>query len=103
MLHILTESNSIRDIIVSQDRFTIYRATISDDPNIDAQIFTTGAANLHLDLNPWWWQEDAIEIKGGLCTLTYEDEQDFIKENNMVVSSMGRYSYTIHRQLTILI
>ena len=43
----------------------------------------------HLDLNPWWWCESSPAILDGLDTLRYAKEQDFIRENNMVVKSMG--------------
>ena len=64
---------------------------------------TSGVRNIHLDMNPWWWLESSAAILDGLETLRYEDNnsscnnsnnnsegQDFIKENNMVVQSMGR-------------
>ena len=34
-------------VMVGHDRFTIYRPTLMDSS------FTTGAANIHLDMNPW--------------------------------------------------
>lgn len=63
------------DVIVSQDRFTVYRATVYDDPDIDGEAFSTGERNLHLDMNPWWYLEDAEEIKLGIDKLKYEDPQ----------------------------
>lgn len=92
VLTFLTESLNTQDLIVSQDRFTVYRATQYEDPDIPGASFSTGDKNLHLDLNPWWWEENAKEISDGLDNaLSYEDEQDFIKENNMVVRSLGRH------------
>lgn len=75
-------------ILVGHDRFTIYRAT--EVENCDGKLFATGPKNLHLDLNPWWWSESSGLVEAGLETLRYEDDQDFIKENNMVIRSMGR-------------
>jgi hypothetical protein len=46
--------------------------------------------NLHLDLNPWWWLESSNDIIIGANSLMYESEQDFIKENNLVVQCNGR-------------
>jgi ectoine hydroxylase-related dioxygenase (phytanoyl-CoA dioxygenase family) len=77
------------DIMVSHDRFTIYRATGSEIPNGDE--YRTGCRNVHLDLNPWWWCESSREVLDGLPHLKYEDKHDFIKENNLVVKSMGRH------------
>ena len=75
------------DILVSHDRFTIYRATQVEN----GQGFTTGPRNVHLDLNPWWYTESSKLVEDGIETLQYEDEQDFIRENNLVVKSMGRH------------
>jgi hypothetical protein len=75
------------DILVSQDRFTIYRATQVDN----GSSFATGPLNLHLDLNPWWWIESSELVEKGADTLLYECDQDFIRENNMVVKSMGTH------------
>jgi hypothetical protein len=75
-LTFLTESLNTQDLIVSQDRFTVYRATQYEDPDIPGASFSTGDKNLHLDLNPWWWEENAKEISDGLDNaLSYEDEQ----------------------------
>ena len=75
------------NILVSHDRFTIYRAT----EVLGGEQLATGPKNLHLDLNPWWWADAADEILTGIETLQYIDEQDFIKENNLVVRSMGKH------------
>jgi ectoine hydroxylase-related dioxygenase (phytanoyl-CoA dioxygenase family) len=88
----LTESRHLQNLLVSQDRFTVYRATRYLDPSVPGDLFSTGDRNLHLDCNPWWWVENASEILDGLDkTLQYTDEQDYIKENNLIVSSMGRH------------
>lgn len=52
---------------------------------------STGPRNIHLDLNPWWWLQSAEEVLAGVETLSYANEQDFIKENNLVVKAMGRH------------
>ena len=100
-------------IMVGHDRFTIYRPTLMDSS------FTTGAENIHLDMNPWWWYDINIETKSngnpeerfdrhggvavGMETLKYYDEQkkkkkknikrnqfqDFIRENNFVANNVG--------------
>jgi hypothetical protein len=57
----------------------------------DGLKYSTGRRNVHLDLNPWWWLESSTDILTGKETLTYEDPQDFIRENNMVVRNMGRH------------
>ncbi len=75
-LTILTQASSISNLIVSQDRFTVYRATQFDDETIPGESFSTGDRNLHLDMNPWWWEENANEILDGLDkALLYEDDQ----------------------------
>jgi len=95
----------VPDLMVSQDRFTIYRATVdSDGDGVGVGVsedgtandthgaqFATGRRNVHLDLNPWWWQEGSAEVVAGADTLRYDDAQDFIRENNMVVASMGTH------------
>ena len=72
-------------MMVSHDRFTIYRAT-KDEPS-----FATGDRNVHLDINPWWWCESSSDVLHGLTFLKYDNSQDFIKENNLVVRDMGRH------------
>jgi hypothetical protein len=67
-------------------RFTIYRAT-----QLGGENMSTGPRNIHLDLNPWWWLESSQEVLDGLETITYEKDSDLIKENNLVVRSMGRH------------
>lgn len=52
---------------------------------------STGPKNVHLDINPWWWLESADDITIGVNSLPYKNEQDFIKENNLVVKSMGTH------------
>lgn len=42
------------DVMVSHDRFTLYRSTRFDDASIDGAKFSNGKRNVHLDLNPWW-------------------------------------------------
>lgn len=101
----------VEDVMVGHDRFTIYRATEledteylgddkggGDDEHKKSQAFgegnigkryLTGKKNVHLDLNPWWWLEASPDILVGANSLQYDDPQDFIKENNLVVSSMG--------------
>ena len=79
------------NIMVSHDRYTIFRATKGvDGTNYDD--YKTGERNVHLDLNPWWYYDAAMqaEVVGGLNSLGYESPHDFIKENNYVVQTMGR-------------
>jgi hypothetical protein len=78
------------DILVSQDRFTIYRSTV-----LGGEAVSTGPKNVHLDLNPWWWLESSDEILRGVDTLQYQNEHDFIRENNMVVRSMGTHVQSV--------
>lgn len=75
------------DILVGHDRFTIYRATQVEN----GQGFITGPRNVHLDMNPWWWVESSKLVEDGVETLKYTNGQDFIRENNHVVRSMGRH------------
>ena len=78
------------DVMVSHDRFTIYRATHLDEAIYgDGARFRTGPRNIHLDMNPWWYLENAQDIMVGANSLQYADAQDFIKENNLVVRGMG--------------
>lgn len=103
----------VEDVMVGHDRFTIYRATeledseyLGNDPASGGAVlgegdgegeskvgvgskYLTGRKNVHLDLNPWWWLEASQDILVGANSLQYDDPQDFIKENNFVVSSMG--------------
>lgn len=86
----------IDDVMVSHDRYTIYRPTIIDPSTtngvaVDGSLFSTGKKNVHLDMNPWWWSESSDDILTGVETLKYDDPQDLIKENNMVVKSMGMH------------
>eukprot|EP01041_Mallomonas_annulata_P009768 gene9768-20310_t len=73
------------EVLVSQDRFTIYRSTDYEG----GDLYRTGPPNLHLDLNPWWWCESNVAVLEGVEKLQYDDPQDFIRENNLVVQSMG--------------
>jgi hypothetical protein len=85
--------------MVSQDRFAVYRATVSDvgEEDIDRSQFSTGTRshtpryrtecsgftatlcrcfragdrNIHLDMNPWWWMESSEDILRGVETLQY--------------------------------
>jgi len=76
----LTHANNPENVIVSHDRFTIYRATITeeDEEAKKKEEFSTGDRNLHLDLNPWWWQEDSADIKTGINNIQYTDPQVII-------------------------
>lgn len=87
LIQVLRSIIGSESMMVSHDRFTIYRATGSAIPNGDS--YRTGDKNVHLDLNPWWWCESSREILDGLPSLTYQNQQDFIRENNLVVSAMG--------------
>lgn len=73
------------DVIVSHDRYTVYRATAF------GEAFATGDRNVHLDLNPFWHLESFSDVTVGLESLKYGDAQDLIKENNLVVESAGRH------------
>eukprot|EP01034_Spumella_vulgaris_P023233 gene23233-29435_t len=81
------------DLMVSHDRYTVYRSTVFPEESgvLNGKDFTTGRRNVHLDLNPWWWLEASQDIIVGADSLQYTDPQDFIKENNLVVSSMGNH------------
>lgn len=79
----------LEDVMVSHDRFTVYRATVLADELGDGSRFRTGPRNVHLDMNPWWWLEASSDILVGADSLQYADPQDFIKENNLVTACMG--------------
>ena len=83
----------LSDVMVSHDRYTIYRATVTgaSDSNTEINDFKTGNKNIHLDMNPWWHAESSQDIINGRDALLYNDSQDFIKENNLVVKSMGMH------------
>lgn len=74
------------DPMISHDRFSIYRSTAIDG----GERFKT-IPNIHLDLNPWWWLESSSDVTIGAESLQYDDEQDFIKENNLVVRANGMH------------
>ena len=69
-------------------RFAIYRATI-DETNQINESFLTGPKNIHLDMNPWWYFESSNDVLFGLNSILYNDSQDLIKENNLIIQSMG--------------
>ena len=78
------------DLMVSHDRYTIYRATKLADNDEESKSFSTGPKNVHLDVNPWWWEESSNDVIVGVESIEYNDFKDFIKENNLVVKSMGQ-------------
>ena len=76
--------------MVSHDRFTVYRATQLHEYNIyDGDKYATDRKNIHLDMSPWWHSESSADVTNGVESLQYKDKQDFIRENNLVVASMG--------------
>jgi ectoine hydroxylase-related dioxygenase (phytanoyl-CoA dioxygenase family) len=81
----------VNDLMVSHDRYTIYRATKLAENEIQCREFSTGPRNVHLDVNPWWWDESSNDVIGGVESINYDDPKDFIKENNLVVKSMGQH------------
>ena len=102
--HVLVLEIPIEDVMVGHDRFTIYRATELSDESYTGksedevesggsgqsrQIIFDWAQNVHLDLNPWWWLEASTDVLIGADSITYNEAQDFVKENNFVVRSMG--------------
>eukprot|EP01031_Cornospumella_fuschlensis_P028171 gene28171-34019_t len=92
-LSLLCETPAQR-LLVSQDRFALYRATHS--PASAGATAVAGEApahsdNLHWDMNPTWYLQDSEDVKVGLDKLSYADPQDFIRENNLYVRSMGVY------------
>ena len=126
-------NTTIDDVMVSHDRFTVYRATGLDEEEYerekDAQekkggreesagtiadsdaeadtvlkekartvtgtgtgtALATGKRNIHLDLNPWWWQEGSRDVLIGADRLTYSTAEDLVRENNLVVNTMGEH------------
>lgn len=81
----------IDDLMVSHDRYTIYRATKLAENDEESQLFSTGPKNVHLDVNPWWWEESSNDVIVGVESIEYNDPHDFIKENNLIVKSMGQH------------
>lgn len=91
------------DVMVSQDRYTIFRATrhISESGDIvEFDNYRTGPKNIHLDLNPWWYfdpksQDDVIR---GINTLKYNDTHVrdiyFIYVHNHCISLADMYGFT---------
>ena len=66
------------DVMVSQDRYTIFRATCStsdDDQTVLYDDYQTGDRNIHLDLNPWWYFDENSQdgVIRGMNTLQYND------------------------------
>lgn len=81
----------VDNLMVSHDRYTIYRATKLAENDMQSQLFSTGPRNVHLDVNPWWWEESSNDVIVGAESITYDDPKDFIKENNLIVKSMGQH------------
>ena len=92
LAHII-EAESTEDVMVSHDRFTIYRATVFDDPSIEGKQFGTGRKNVHLDLNPWWWEEDSNDIISGRCMLYVRGCMVYVK-SSMFVFMNATHIYT---------
>ena len=89
---------TVEDVMVSHDRFTIYRATGLNaqagdyGPGVESgSIFATGRRNIHLDLNPWWWHAHARDVLIGADSLAYNSSEDFVRENNLVAGNMGAH------------
>eukprot|EP00004_Rigifila_ramosa_P021718 TRINITY_DN5832_c0_g1_i1.p2 TRINITY_DN5832_c0_g1~~TRINITY_DN5832_c0_g1_i1.p2 ORF type:complete len:358 (+),score=78.33 TRINITY_DN5832_c0_g1_i1:71-1075(+) len=72
------------DLLVSHDRATIYRPTVSED-GADASHLRT-ATNVHLDLNPRGFLDNDAAIWRAADALRYGDVRDFISENNLVAN-----------------
>ena len=77
-------------IMCGHDRFTFYRPTqmllptsfdgtdvdhANDDDIVDMQQFRTGPANIHLDLNPWWWTRGEAGVSLGAESLMYGSDE----------------------------
>lgn len=89
VLSILLDT-TIDNVMVSHDRFALYRPTIREDDSEDIG-FRTSSRNIHLDVNPYWWIQGSQDIFNGLDSLQYDDPQDLIKENNLVNNIMVSY------------
>jgi len=63
------------DLIVNHDRACLFRPTA-----LNSHWATTD--NLHLDMNPWIWLGNGESVQKRLDSLTYNDVQQFISENN---------------------
>ncbi len=75
------------DILVSHDRWCVYRPTrniLFKDGHRDMKQWKT-KENLHLDLNPWLYFSEAMPLED----LTYETLRDFSKEINGVTHVTG--------------
>jgi ectoine hydroxylase-related dioxygenase (phytanoyl-CoA dioxygenase family) len=70
-----------RHLMLSHDRFTIYRPT---KRCVDGPQFST-RTNLHLDIDPWRFLANDSDIE----SLRYTALQDFIRENNSVINATG--------------
>lgn len=113
--------DDVNEVATEKSRYGALETKMGEKGELvyDASL-STGQANVHLDLNPWWWLEDSDDPVVGLNTLSYGvndnagtdastavragegvqegaspikmqgGHQDFIRENNLVVSGMGR-------------
>jgi len=77
------------DILMSHDRWCFYRPTKSlgmCETAVDMPEWKT-AASLHLDLNPWTFIEDKVNVQ--VQNLYYDNLRDFSKEMNSVNEVTG--------------
>jgi hypothetical protein len=77
------------DVLVSQDRFCLYRPTrgIVESPGaaaVDKPEWKT-RGNLHLDIHPWHYLDNTTEIED----LAFDNLRDFPRELNMATSCSG--------------
>lgn len=66
------------DIIVSHDRYGLFRPVLRDDKNVMKKWMTD--FNIHLDMNPWNYYDHTR--LGGQETSDYDSMRDFIQEFN---------------------
>ncbi|RYY81343.1 hypothetical protein EON63_15635 [archaeon] len=65
-------------MLVSQDRFTLYRAAhLAGDSSLPAPSHSN---NLHWDMNPAWYLGDSEEVKKGMDQMVYIDYQVCVRE-----------------------
>ena len=64
--------DDVNEVATEKSRYGALETKMGEKGELvyDASL-STGQANVHLDLNPWWWLEDSDDPVVGLNTLSY--------------------------------
>ena len=101
LARVLRVENPSEDLLVSHDRWCVFRPT-RDVPGVGDRPDWKTRANLHLDLNPWTYGADAARATAEASdetgktetppvaeTLSFETLRDFSRETNCVEARTG--------------